>query len=53
MIDAINKEYLDKNPGIAANMDLAQMERVRQDAHTSFRQNIGTFILALRRLKSK
>lgn len=53
MIDAINKEYLDKNPGIAANMTLAQMERVRQDAHTSFRQNIGTFILALRKLKSE
>jgi hypothetical protein len=44
MTDAINKEYLDKNPGIAANMSLAQMERVRQDAHTTFRQNIGTFI---------
>lgn len=49
MIDAINKEFLDKNTGIAANMNMAEMERVRKDAHTNFRQNIGTFILALRR----
>jgi len=53
MIDAINKEYLDKSPGIAANMSLTQMERVRQDAHATFRQNIGTFILALRKRKSE
>lgn len=53
MIDAINSEYLDKNPGIAANMSVTEMERVRQDAHTNFRQNIGTFILALRKSKRK
>jgi tetratricopeptide (TPR) repeat protein len=49
MIDAINKEYLDKNPGIAANMSVTEMARVRQEAHANFRQNIGTFILALRK----
>jgi len=49
MIDAINKEFLDKNTGIAANMNMAEMERVRKDAHANFRQNIGTFILALRK----
>jgi len=48
MIDAIHKEFLDKNTGIAANMNMAEMERVRQESHTSFRQNIGTIILALR-----
>ena len=51
MIDAINKEFLDKNAGIAANIDMAHMERLRKDAHTTFRQNIGTFILALRKRK--
>lgn len=51
MIDAINKEFLDKNTGIAADMSMAEMERVRKDAHTNFRQNIGTFILALRKPK--
>jgi hypothetical protein len=49
MIDAINKEFLDKNTGIAANMSMTEMERVRKDAHANFRQNIGTFILALRK----
>ncbi len=49
MIDAINKEYLDKNRGIAANMSMTEMERVRKDAHANSRQNIGTFILALRK----
>ena len=49
MIDAINREYLEKNPGIAANMSLTEMERVRQEARTNFRQTIGTFILALRK----
>jgi hypothetical protein len=49
MIDAINKEFADKNPGIAANLSVADMERVRQDARANFRQNIGTFILALRK----
>jgi hypothetical protein len=51
MIDAINREYLDKNPGIAANMNLAEMNRVRQEAHANFRQTIGTFILGLRKRK--
>ena len=49
MIDAVNKEFLDKNPGIAANMSVTEMERVRKDARANFRQNIGTFILALRK----
>jgi hypothetical protein len=49
MIDAINKEFLDKNTGIAANMSMTEMERVRKDAHAKFRQNIGTFILAHRK----
>lgn len=49
MIDAVNSEYLDKNPGIAANMSVTEMERLRQEAHANFRQNIGTFILALRK----
>ncbi len=45
LIDAINKEFLEKNAGIAANMSLKEMERVRQETHTSFRQTIGTVIL--------
>ena len=49
MTDAINKEFLDKNSGIAANMNLKEMERVRQEARTNSRQTIGTLILALRR----
>src|SRR5260370_1323844 len=49
VIDAINKEFLDKNPGIAANMSVTEMGRLRQEAHAKFRQNIGTFILALRK----
>ena len=49
MIDAINKEFLDKNSGIAANMSMVEMERVRRDAHTNFRQTIGTAILDFRR----
>lgn len=49
LIDAINKEFLEKNAGIAANMSLKEMERVRQETHTSFRQTIGTVILTLRR----
>ncbi len=49
MIDAINKEFLDKNPGIAANMSFAAMEHTRQKAHASFRQTIGTLILTLRK----
>ena len=50
MIDAINKEFLDKNTGIAANMSVTEMERATtRTAHTTFRQNIGTFILALRK----
>jgi hypothetical protein len=52
MIDAINKEFLDKNTGIAANMSMKEMERVRQETRTDSRQNIGTFILALRRKRS-
>ncbi len=51
MIDAINREYLDKNPGIAANMSMVEMDRVRQEAHTNFRQTIGTSILGLRKRK--
>jgi hypothetical protein len=51
MIDAINKEFLDKNPGVAANMSVVEMERVRQETRTSSRQNIGTFILATRKPK--
>jgi hypothetical protein len=49
LIDAVNKEFLDKNPGIAANLSVTEMERVRKDARANFRQNIGTFILALRK----
>jgi hypothetical protein len=49
VIDAINKEFLDKNPGIAANMSLTEMDRTRQEAHTTDRQTIGTLILALRK----
>ncbi len=45
MIDAINTQFLDKNPGIAANMSLAAMEHARQDAHERFRQTIGTLVL--------
>src|SRR5690242_12647194 len=30
MIDAINKEFLDKNSGIAANMSMLEMDRVRR-----------------------
>jgi hypothetical protein len=51
MTDAINREYLDKNPGIAANMNLAEMVRVRQEARTSSRQTIGAVILGLRKRK--
>jgi hypothetical protein len=51
LIDATNKEFLDKNTGVAANMSVTEMARVRQEAHTSLRQNIGTFILALRKPK--
>jgi hypothetical protein len=49
MIEATNKEFLDKNPGIAANMTLVGMQQVREEARTSFRQTIGTIILALRK----
>jgi hypothetical protein len=49
MTDAINKEFLDKNSGIAANMSLKEMGRVRQEARTNSRQTIGTLILALRK----
>jgi hypothetical protein len=49
MIDATNKEFLDKNPGLAANIGVTQMEQIRQEARASSRQNIGTFILALRK----
>jgi hypothetical protein len=49
MIDAINSEYLDKNPGIAASLNVVEMNRVRQDAHTKYRQTIGTLILAHRK----
>jgi hypothetical protein len=52
MIDAINREYLDKNPGIAAHMGIVEMDRVRREAHTNFRQTIGTLILALRKGRS-
>jgi len=51
MIDAINIEYLDKNPGIAANMSMVEMDRVRQEAHTNLHQTIGTLILILRKPK--
>ena len=53
MIDAINGEFFEKNPGIAANMTVAGMDSARQDAHTHFRQIIGTIILALRKSKPK
>jgi hypothetical protein len=53
MIDAINKEFLDKNPGVAANMSVTEMERVRQETRTSSRQNIGTFILAAGKPKAE
>jgi hypothetical protein len=49
MIDAINKEFSDKNPGIAANLSVKDMERLRQESRASFRQNIGTIILTLRK----
>jgi hypothetical protein len=48
MVDAINREYMDKNPGIAAHVGMVEMDRVRREAHTKFRQTIGTTILALR-----
>jgi hypothetical protein len=48
MIDATNKEFMDKNPGLAANIGVTQMEQIRQETHASSRQNIGTIILALR-----
>jgi hypothetical protein len=51
LIDATNKEFSDKNPGITANLRMADMERVRQEAHANLRQNIGTIILALRKPK--
>jgi hypothetical protein len=35
MIDAINKEFLDKNTGVAANMSVTEMERVRKDARAN------------------
>jgi hypothetical protein len=47
--DAINNDFLDKNPGISANMSLTEMVRVRQEAHASYRQQIGTLILGLRK----
>jgi hypothetical protein len=53
MIDAINKEYLDKNPGIAANMGITEMARTRQETRANARQNIATFILTLRKSKPK
>jgi hypothetical protein len=53
MIDAMNKEYLEKNAGVAANMTLAEMIRVRQSTHTSMTQTIGTLILTLRKDRKK
>ena len=50
-IDAINIEYLEKNPAIAANMSMVEMDRVRQEVHTNLRQTIGTLILVLRKPK--
>ena len=52
MTDAVNKEFLDKNSGIAANMSLKEMERVRQEARTNSRQTIGTLILVHREGRS-
>ena len=46
-IDAINKEYLDKHPGIATNLNPTDMESLREDARANFRKNIGTIILGL------
>ena len=51
MIDAINREYFNKNPGIAAHMGMVEMDRVRREAHTTARQTIGTLILVLRKPK--
>ena len=49
MIDAINKEYLDKNEGQKSYLTLDQMEKIRSNAHESFRQTIAAIILKLRR----
>src|SRR2546426_178639 len=49
MIDAINKEFLDKNSGAATYITLQAMEQTRQEARASHRQTIGTIILTLRK----
>jgi hypothetical protein len=48
MIDAVNKEYIDKNEGVGRYLGVQQMEKIRSDAHESSRQTIGTTILKLR-----
>lgn len=49
MIEAINKDFLAKNPGIEANMTFASVRQMREEAHATFRQAIGTIILAVRK----
>jgi hypothetical protein len=39
MIDAINSEFLNKNPGIAANLSLVDMERLRQEGQQELPPN--------------
>ena len=53
MIDAINKEFMDQNPGLAGKIGVTQMEQTRQESHTNSRQNIEAFILAVRKLKAE
>lgn len=49
MTDAINKEFLDKNPGIASYTGVSQMEDIRREAKISHRQTIGGIILQSRK----
>lgn len=49
MNDAINEEFLAKNPGLNANMSWEEMEKVRQNQHMSLRPTIGSYVLMLRK----
>lgn len=52
-IDAVNKQLFDDHPALSAGIDLAKMEQLRNEAHTSFRRNIGTVILEWRSRKAR
>jgi hypothetical protein len=53
LTDAINKDFLDRNPGIRANMTATEWVRVREATRAYSRQQIGGFVLVLRKSSKK